>query len=450
MTGGKPELERPSPVNAKMNMQLRPQENKDIKKDMKDIKKELGPNNIPESGFNSGGGHGGHSGGNVGGGGGGGPPSKRPFGGKQQYQQPRFINDNSGNFSNYNNFQRQRMANVGNMSIPGPTTNLQTKEGEAKKFIGRCRLFVGNLTPDIDEVEFRKMFESFGQIAEVFLSAQKGFGFVKMDTRANAEAARNQLDGSQRKGRVLRVRFATHGAALKVRNLSPWVSNELLEKAFSLFGEVERAVVIVDDRGKPTGDGIVEFARKPGAQMALKRCIDGCFMLTASPKPVVVEPLEQKDDEDGYPEKLLPKNSPHYLKERDIGPRFAQPNSFEFEFGSKWKQLYELEKQKRASLETEVLNDRERLDDQMEFAIYEHETNMLREKLRQREQDANNLMREREMRRHERIREDEKRQEMLRYQDKFSMMRNEEMRRRQEDNLMLQVHSINLRFADLI
>lgn len=89
------------------------------------------------------------------------------------------------------------------------------------------------------------------------------------------------MDGSQRKGRVLRVRFATHGAALKVRNLSPWVSNELLEKAFSLFGEVERAVVIVDDRGKPTGDGIVEFARKPGAQMALKRCIDGCFIMTA-------------------------------------------------------------------------------------------------------------------------------------------------------------------------
>lgn len=92
-----------------------------------------------------------------------------------------------------------------------------------------------------------------------------------------------------------------------------------------------------------------------------------------------MEPLEQKDDEDGYPEKLLPKNSPHYLKERDIGPRFAQPNSFEFEFGQKWKQLFELEKQKRSSLETEILNDRERLDDQMEFAIYEHETNMLRE-----------------------------------------------------------------------
>ncbi len=80
---------------------------------------------------------------------------------------------------------------------------------------------------------------------------------------------------------MLRVRFATHGAALKVRYLNQWVTNELLHKAFSMFGEVERAVVVVDDRGKPTGDGIVEFARKPGAQAALKRISEGVFMLTS-------------------------------------------------------------------------------------------------------------------------------------------------------------------------
>ena len=81
-------------------------------------------------------------------------------------------------------------------------------------------------------------------------------------------------------GKSLRVRFATHGAALKVKNLSPWVSNELLEASFSIFGDVERAVVIVDDRGRPVGDGIVEYARKQSAQMAIKRCQEGCFLLT--------------------------------------------------------------------------------------------------------------------------------------------------------------------------
>lgn len=56
------------------------------------------------------------------------------------------------------------------------------------------------------------------------------------------------------KGRSLRVRFATHGAAVKVKNLSPFISNEYLEQSFSIFGSVERAVVIVDDKGRPTGE----------------------------------------------------------------------------------------------------------------------------------------------------------------------------------------------------
>ena len=58
-------------------------------------------------------------------------------------------------------------------------------------------------------------------------------------------------------------------------------TNELLVQAFSIFGNVERAVVIVDDRGKPTGEGIIEFARKPGAVSALKRAQEGVFLLGA-------------------------------------------------------------------------------------------------------------------------------------------------------------------------
>jgi len=48
-----------------------------------------------------------------------------------------------------------------------------------------------------------------------------------------------------------------------------------------LYFQIERAVIIVDERGKSMGEGIIEFARKPGAQMALRRCTDGCFFLTA-------------------------------------------------------------------------------------------------------------------------------------------------------------------------
>lgn len=58
------------------------------------------------------------------------------------------------------------------------------------------------------------------------------------DYRTNAERAKRELDGFMRKNRPLKVRFAPVGAAIKVRNLTQWVTNELLEYAFSVFGDV--------------------------------------------------------------------------------------------------------------------------------------------------------------------------------------------------------------------
>jgi len=49
------------------------------------------------------------------------------------------------------------------------------------------------------------------------------------DTRAHAEAAKDELDLSKLNGRQLRVRFALHASALRLKELSPYVSNELLE-----------------------------------------------------------------------------------------------------------------------------------------------------------------------------------------------------------------------------
>uniref|UniRef100_A0A8C6E9A7 RRM domain-containing protein n=1 Tax=Moschus moschiferus TaxID=68415 RepID=A0A8C6E9A7_MOSMO len=134
------------------------------------------------------------------------------------------------------------------------------------------------------------------------------------------------------RGKQLRVRFACHSASLTVRNLPQYVSNELLEEAFSVFGQVERAAVIVDDRGRPSGKGIVEFSGKPAARKALDRCSEGSFLLTTFPRPVTVEPMDQLDDEEGLPEKEQP-------------PRFAQPGSFEYEYAMRWKALTEMEKQ---------------------------------------------------------------------------------------------------------
>lgn len=292
-----------------------------------------------------------------------------------------------------------------------PTFDLNSKDKgkEERKFTGRCRLFVGNLPQNITEDALKKLFEKYGQVSEVFLGKNNAFAFIKMDTRQHAEAARDGLDFHNYENRTLRVRLAAHAAAIRVKNLSPNVSNELLEYAFSYFGDVERAIVIVDDRGRSTGEGIVEFARKSAAQAALKRCSQECFMLTAIPTPVDVEPFEQKDEDEGLTEKHLTRNA-EFHQEREVGPRFAERGTFEFEFGMRWKQLFELERQKRERLEAEIREDRRALEDQMECARVEHQTNILREQLRRMEEQAGRFTSVRSGRMEDERRRDEERQ----------------------------------------
>ena len=51
---------------------------------------------------------------------------------------------------------------------------------EPKKFTGRCRLFVGNITPDTTEEQFKEMFTPYGEVSELFVNAAKGFGFIRL------------------------------------------------------------------------------------------------------------------------------------------------------------------------------------------------------------------------------------------------------------------------------
>ncbi|XP_059540143.1 paraspeckle component 1 isoform X2 [Myotis daubentonii] len=255
------------------------------------------------------------------------------------------------------------------------------KPGE-KTYTQRCRLFVGNLPTDITEEDFKRLFERYGEPSEVFINRDRGFGFIRLESRTLAEIAKAELDGTILKSRPLRIRFATHGAALTVKNLSPVVSNELLEQAFSQFGPVEKAVVVVDDRGRATGKGFVEFAAKPPARKALERCGDGAFLLTTTPRPVIVEPMEQFDDEDGLPEKLMQKTQ-QYHKEREQPPRFAQPGTFEFEYASRWKALDEMEKQQREQVDRNIREAKEKLEAEMEAARHEHQLMLMRQDILQ-------------------------------------------------------------------
>jgi len=75
-------------------------------------------------------------------------------------------------------------------------------------------IFVGNLSRDVTEEDLRNAFGAYGQVDKVsvlrdkFTGEPRGFGFVEMSSRAEAEAAISGMNKKDLKGRSLNVNEA--------------------------------------------------------------------------------------------------------------------------------------------------------------------------------------------------------------------------------------------------
>ncbi|MFQ6036126.1 MAG: RNA recognition motif domain-containing protein [Sedimentisphaerales bacterium] len=75
-------------------------------------------------------------------------------------------------------------------------------------------IYVGNLSRDVTEGDLRQAFEAFGEVSSVniikdrFTGESRGFGFVEMPTKTEAEAAITSLNGQDVKGRAVNVNEA--------------------------------------------------------------------------------------------------------------------------------------------------------------------------------------------------------------------------------------------------
>jgi RNA recognition motif-containing protein len=72
-------------------------------------------------------------------------------------------------------------------------------------------IYIGNLSREVTEDELRKAFEPFGQVTSVsiikdrYSNESRGFGFVEMATKSEAQAAITGLNGTSLKERTLSV-----------------------------------------------------------------------------------------------------------------------------------------------------------------------------------------------------------------------------------------------------
>jgi len=75
-------------------------------------------------------------------------------------------------------------------------------------------IYVGNLSHEVTEEDLRQAFEAFGQVTSVNIIKDKysgeprGFGFVEMPTKAEAQSAITGLNEKELKGRTLNVNEA--------------------------------------------------------------------------------------------------------------------------------------------------------------------------------------------------------------------------------------------------
>ena len=69
-------------------------------------------------------------------------------------------------------------------------------------------IYVGNLAREAKEDDLRQAFEAFGQVTDKFTGDSRGFGFVEMPNSPEAQSAINGLDGTDLKGRSMKVNEA--------------------------------------------------------------------------------------------------------------------------------------------------------------------------------------------------------------------------------------------------
>ena len=76
------------------------------------------------------------------------------------------------------------------------------------------KIYVGNLSYSVTEEDLRQAFEAFGQVSSAsiikdkFSGQSKGFGFIEMPAKEEAETAISGMNGKDMKGRTLNVNEA--------------------------------------------------------------------------------------------------------------------------------------------------------------------------------------------------------------------------------------------------
>ncbi len=80
------------------------------------------------------------------------------------------------------------------------------------------KLYVGNLSYSVTAEKLEELFSNYGEVKQVNIIEGRGFGFVEMSSPAEAEKAKEALNGSDLEGRTLKIDEARPPRSREGRN----------------------------------------------------------------------------------------------------------------------------------------------------------------------------------------------------------------------------------------
>ncbi|XP_053505392.1 polyadenylate-binding protein 1-like isoform X2 [Ictalurus furcatus] len=149
-------------------------------------------------------------------------------------------------------------------------------------------IYVKNFGDDMDNKMLKDIFSKFGPVASVQVMTDENgksrrFGFVRFERHEDAQRAVDEMNGKELKGKKVYVGPAQNkverqtelkhkyeqGMNLYVKNLDDSVDDECLHTAFSAFGNIVNAKVMMEN-GCSKGFGFVRFWSPEEAMNAIK------------------------------------------------------------------------------------------------------------------------------------------------------------------------------------
>ncbi|VDL63654.1 unnamed protein product [Hymenolepis diminuta] len=195
----------------------------------------------------------------------------------------------------------------------------QRKVSAGKPKFNNC--YVKNFSTDLDDEGLKELFVEFGEIKSACImkdeqGKSKGFGFVCFINPDSAEAAVNAMNNKEVNGQTLYVSRAqrkeerqellrqqyekqrserlskySQGTNLYVKNLDDTIDDARLKDAFSKYGKITSAKVMLDQSGNSKGFGFVCFSTPEEAKEAAK--LSGTLM---GSKPLYVALAQRRED----------------------------------------------------------------------------------------------------------------------------------------------------------